>query len=235
MLVDIMVKIVLEVYESFVTVNKKGQKQILVECLNALYGMMVASLLYYQKFTNSLKKKGFKVNPYDVCVWNKQINGKQCTICFHVDDCKISHSSKEVVDHIIKWLRNDYESIFEDGSGKMKVNHGKVHKYLGMTLIFLVDQQVKISMVDYAKEVVAAWDKAPKHTDNGFKLVELKRVRKGKMCAAPEDLFKVDEDVTKLNVKQSTAFHNIVAKALYMMKRACPNASVSIAFLTTRV
>ena len=110
MLVDIMVKIVLEVYESFVTVNKKGQKQILVECLNALYGMMVASLLYYQKFTNSLKKKGFKVNPYDVCVWNKQINGKQCTICFHVDDCKISHSLKEVVDHIIEWLRNDYKS-----------------------------------------------------------------------------------------------------------------------------
>ncbi len=55
------------------------------------------------------------------------------------------------------------------------------------------------------------------------------------MCAAPEDLFKVDEDVTKLDVKQSTAFHNIVAKALYMVKRAHPDASVSIAFLTTRV
>lgn len=81
-MVDILVMIVPEIYESFVTVDKKGQQQILVECLNALYGTMVASLLYYQKFTNSLKEKGFKMNPYDACVWNKQINGKQCTIFF---------------------------------------------------------------------------------------------------------------------------------------------------------
>ena len=50
------------------------------------------------------------MNPYDAGVWNKKINGKQCTIRFHVDDCKIS------------WLRKDYESIFKDGSGKMKVS-----------------------------------------------------------------------------------------------------------------
>ena len=143
MLVDILVKIVPEVYESFVTVDKKGQQKKLVECLNALYGTMVASLLYYQKFTNSLKEKGFKMNPYDACVWNKQINGKQCTICFHVDDCKISHLSKEVVDHIIEWLRRDYERIFKDGSGKMKVNRGKVHKYLGMSLDFWSTDKLK--------------------------------------------------------------------------------------------
>jgi hypothetical protein len=235
MLVDILVKIAPEVYKSYVTVNKKGEKQILVECLNALYGTMVASLLYYNKFTNSLKEKGFKMNPYDACVWNKNINGKQCTICFHVDDCKISHSSKEVVSEIIEWLRRDYESIFEDGSGKMKVKRGKLHNYLGMDLDFSTDRQVKISMVDYVKEVIAAWDKAAKPSDDGFKVVESKRIKKGKTCAAPEDLFKVDEDSTKLDVKQSTAFHNIVAKALYMVKRARPDASVAIAFLTTRV
>ena len=33
----------------------------------------------------------------------------------------------------------------------------------------------------------------------------------------------------------STAFHNIVAKSLYLVKRARPDASVAIAFLTTRV
>ncbi len=235
MLVDILAKIAPEIYGPYVTVDKKGNKQLLVECLNALYGTMVAALLYYEKFTNSLKAKGFRMNPYDACVWNKKINGKQCTICFHVDDCKISHVSKKVVDEIIEWLRKDYESIFEDGSGKMKVSRGKIHKYLGMTLDFSTDRQVKISMVDYVKEVIEAWDKAPKTKDDGFKLVESKRGRKAKSCAAPEDLFKVDEDATKLDAEQSTAFHNIVAKALYMVKRARPDASVSIAFLTTRV
>ncbi len=75
-------------------------------------------------------------NPYDPCVWNKVIKGKQSTICFHVDDCKISHMSAKVNDITIEWLRRDYESIFMDGSGEMKVAQGKVHTHLGMKLDF---------------------------------------------------------------------------------------------------
>ena len=48
MLVDILVKIAPDVYKDYVTVNKKGKTQILAECLNMLYGTMVASLLYYK-------------------------------------------------------------------------------------------------------------------------------------------------------------------------------------------
>jgi hypothetical protein len=59
--------------------------------------------------------------------------------------------------------------------------------------------------------------------------------KKSKKCAAPEDLFRIDEDATKLSTEMSTAFHNIVAKALYLVKRARPDALVSIAFLTTIV
>ncbi len=58
MLVDMLLKIASEVYQSYVTIDKKGNKQLLVECLNALYGTMMASLLFHQKFTNSLKEKG---------------------------------------------------------------------------------------------------------------------------------------------------------------------------------
>ena len=233
MLVDILVKIAPEVYKDYVTVDKKGHKHILVECLNALYGTMVASLLYYQKFTGTLKKEGFTMNPYDLCVWNKIIDGKQCTICFHVDDCKISHRSKTVVDNIIEWLRKDYESVFEDGSGKMKINRGKVHKYLGMTLDFTTKGQVKISMIEYVKDIISAWEKASKSIYDGFTIV--KRGRKGKATAAPDDLFKVNEDSVKLNQDMAMSFHNIVAKALYLVKRARPDASVAIAFLTKRV
>lgn len=77
MLVDLLVEIVPDVYSDYVTTGKNGTKQLLVECLNALYGTMVASLLYYQKFTKSLANKGFIMNPYDPCVWNKEINGKE--------------------------------------------------------------------------------------------------------------------------------------------------------------
>ena len=117
----------------------------------------------------------------------------------------------------------------------MKVSRGKVHKYLGMILDFTTKGQVKISMIEYVKEVAAAWDKATKKMDDGFTTVQSKRGKKGRNSAAPDDLFKVDEDATKLDTEMGTTFHNIVAKALYMVKRARPDASVAIAFLTTRV
>ncbi len=97
-LVNILVTIAPDVYGPYVTVGKKGEKQLLVQCLTALYGTMVALLLYYKKFVKSLKSKGFKLNPYDPCVANKQVNGEQLTVCFHVDDCKISHLLPKVVD-----------------------------------------------------------------------------------------------------------------------------------------
>jgi hypothetical protein len=76
----------------------------------------------------SLTKQGYKINPYDGCMVNKVVNGKQVTICFHIDDCKISHKSFAVIDDTIAWLRSEYKSIFEDGSGQMKVHRGKIQK-----------------------------------------------------------------------------------------------------------
>jgi hypothetical protein len=71
---------------------------LIVECLNAVYGTMVAALLYYKKFVKSLTKHGFKLNQYDECVTNKIVKGKQITVCFHVDNCKISHKyAKEIL------------------------------------------------------------------------------------------------------------------------------------------
>ncbi len=107
-----------------------------------------------------------------------------------MDDCKISHKSKKIVDDTIEWIHKNYESIFEDGSGKMTVHQGKVHKYLGMTLDFSHKHEVRISMVDYVKDVVAAWDKIISIEDDGYKPIESKRSKKCR-SAAPEDLFNV--------------------------------------------
>ncbi len=114
-----------KVYSQYVTMGKKGDKQLLVECKNAIYGTMVAASPYYRKFAESLEMNEFIMNPYDPCVWNKIINGKQCTICFHVDDCKIFHGSVEVLDNILAWLREEYENVFTDGSGQNEVHQRK--------------------------------------------------------------------------------------------------------------
>lgn len=65
MFVDLLVKIAPDMYTKYVTIDKRGNKQILVECLNAFYSTMVASLLYSQKFTTCITKYGFKMNPYN--------------------------------------------------------------------------------------------------------------------------------------------------------------------------
>jgi hypothetical protein len=75
-LVDVLTSIAPDIYGPYVSTNKTGQKVLIVECLNAVYGTMVAALLYYKKFVKSLKSKGFKLNPYDPCVANKIVEGK---------------------------------------------------------------------------------------------------------------------------------------------------------------
>ena len=57
----------------------------------ALYSMLQSSLLYYKKLQEDIKLIGFEVNPYDPCLENCMVNGKQHTITWHVDDVKSSH------------------------------------------------------------------------------------------------------------------------------------------------
>ena len=76
-LVDILVSIAPNVYGLYVSTTKTEQKVLIVECLNSVYGTMVAALLYYKKFVESLVKQGFKLNPYDRRVTNMLSNGSR--------------------------------------------------------------------------------------------------------------------------------------------------------------
>jgi hypothetical protein len=220
-LVDILVEIAPDVYKSCVLKDKKGSKKLLVQCQNTLYGTMVASLLYYRKFVKILTD--IVINPYDPCVANEMIEGDQMTICFHVDDFKLSHRKTKVMDSMIEYLRQEYESIFEYGSGAMTVIRGKIHKYLGMTLDYTVRGQVKITMFDYIDEILTAFDKAePKGGCT-------------KTSSAPVILFRVDDNCENLKQDNAVEFHNLVANTLYSTKQARPNTCTAITFLTTRV
>jgi len=70
----------------------------------ALYGMLQAALLFWRLLSDTLIEWGFKLNEYNKCVANKIINGKQCTIIWHVDNLKILHVDPKVVNDLIKRL-----------------------------------------------------------------------------------------------------------------------------------
>ena len=69
---------------------------------------MTASLLYFNKFWNSIEYEGYESNPYDTCVTNKIIKGGYMTVCSHVDDCKLSHKITKVVLNNITWIDNEH-------------------------------------------------------------------------------------------------------------------------------
>ena len=93
-LVDIL-RNILSTYNPYVTRYKKGVKQFLVRFQYALYGKMVASLLYYHNFTRSLTDIGFGVNPYNPFVPIKMVDRLHMSICFHVNDFKLIHHKRK--------------------------------------------------------------------------------------------------------------------------------------------
>ena len=110
-----------EVYQKHTTKDKNWNTILYVRPLKALYVIVQASLLYYTKTIENLQSKGFNMSPYDPCVANKVIKGKQGTIIFHVDNMKIFHPDPRVVTNIIYWLKELYQTLPNGEIAKMKV------------------------------------------------------------------------------------------------------------------
>jgi hypothetical protein len=76
---EVVLKIDPKKYEKFM-VQENGKDVIYVVLTKALYGTLQAALLFWQNLSTQLQDWGYVINPYDFCVTNKTINGKQCTI-----------------------------------------------------------------------------------------------------------------------------------------------------------
>jgi len=199
-------------YEKFVVIEN-GKKVLYLQLLKALYGCFQSTLLWYNLFTNLLVRMGFKLNPYDLCIANSQIKGKQCTVAWYVDDNKISRLDDTVVTNIIEKIEAKF--------GKMTVTTGKHHVFLGMDITFNDhDGTVTILMKEYLKVAIA---------DSGMD------ASKVAPTPAKKDLFTVDDGSEQLEKRQGGIFHSIVAKLLYVSNRARTDAQLAIAFLCTRV
>ncbi len=214
-LVDMLVQLDPESYGRHV-VYENGKKVLYVQVIRAIYGMLQAALLWYQKFRSDLEEEGFKFNDYDPCVANKMICGKQQTIRFHVDDILSSHVDPMVNDDFVQWLDWKYGSI-----GQVKITRGKVHEYLGMTLDFSQDGKVIVDMRDYVKGMLESFPM---------------KLKKTQVAATPasESLFNQGNS-PDLDDKKKEDYHTMVAKGLFVSKRGRPDIHPTIAVLSTRV
>ena len=213
-LVEYLCAFAYEKYAKFVRRDKKGEKVLYVMMLKALYGMLIASLLYYKKFVRDIQSIGFELNPYDPCVANRMVGGKQHTITFHVDDIKSSHVDPKVNDKFKEWLSKMYS---QDGIGEVKVTRGERHDYLAMMLDFSEEGKLKIDQVEYVKAMCESFPEKLKNVSSPW----------------TEKLFDVTES-EQLNTEKSSTFHTYVMKIMFVAKRARQDVLPGVAFLATR-
>ena len=215
-----MVKMLLQIdeqmYREYVVVER-GEQVMYMELLKALYGTLCAARLFWQKLSKQLIDVwGFVPNKYDDCVVNKEINGKQMTVVWHVDDLKVSHVDHREVEKFIHQM--------EETFGKetpLSVSHGKKHDYLGMSLDFSQKGEVRINMQHYIDMML---HDAPKEMDGISS------------TPAAAHLFKTNmEDSKLLDDQRKKIFVHLVMQGLYLSQRGRPDIRTSIAFLCSRL
>ena len=198
-------------YKNYVVYEGKV-KVLYVRCNKAIYGCVVSGVLWYELFSETLEQHGFITNPYDFCIANATIDGKQCTIGWFVDDTKISHVDPNVVTNII--------SILETRFGKMKVTRGNHHTFLGMNIKYLKDGTATVHMPSYITEAIK---------ESGLDVTKTA----SSPCAST--LLVVDKSSPLLPTHQARRFHSIVAKLIYVGTRARTDILLALSFLCGRV
>ena len=191
---------------------ENGKQALYLQLLKALYGCMESALLWYDLYHSVLLDFGFTVNKYDKCVANRMVNGQQQTICWYVDDNKISHMDRSVNEAVIAKI--------EERFGELTVQRGRKFVFLGMNIEITADHSIKIDTKEYIQECIDAFDGCTNREVNSPHSARL---------------FKVNGDSPQLSNARADAFHSITAKLLWIMKRARPDIETPISFLCTRV
>jgi hypothetical protein len=141
-----------------------------------------------------------------MCVANKTINSKQCTICWRVDNLKMSHVDQEVLESIVKQL--------EAKHSPMTITRGTTHTYVVMNIVYNNDKTVTIDMIQYVKEILEDFlESITKATSN---------------TPVASYLFEVDDECEKLSPEMAKVFHKTVAKLLFLGKQGRPDVQLPI-------
>ena len=127
-----------------------------------------------------------------------------------MDDLKISHVSKAVVQNVLKILEKRY--------GSLVTAVGPKFDYLGINMDFSKRGLLIVDMTEMTGKIIQSCVDMPGEA----------------VTPAANHLFSVNEQCDKLSDEAAQRFHTLVAKLLFVCKRARPDIQVAVAFLTTR-
>ena len=151
-----------------------------------------------------------------MCTFNMIMNGEQTTVQFHVDDLKVSHKDRAVLDYFLDEHRSEFGQ--ED---ELLENKGIVQEYLGITIDYSIAGKVVFTMFNYLEGVIVEPADGLKNSCSYY--------------LGNNQLFKVDDDSPSLLPKETEIFHRHFARLLFASKRARPDIQVCVTFLCTQV
>lgn len=200
-------------YKQYVA-EENGKRVLYVRVLRTIYGCIESALLWYELYMKTLKGMGFTLNPYDKCVANKVINGKQCTITWYVDDNKLSHDDPKVVKEVLENINEHF--------GDLVIYRGNEHNLLGMKIA--IDRKNKNVVIDMREQIEEALEMFGNEVDETV------------ASPAKRRLFVTYDGIAKeLEEERREIFHSVTAKLLFIMKRARPDIETTVSYLMTRV
>ena len=106
-MVDMICKIDPSYYDKIIWSKDRKKKCLYVCPIKAVYRTLLEAIIFYNKLSKHLTDHGFVQNQYDMCTFNKMVNGEQITVQFHVDDLKVSHKEQSVLEDILGNLKSD--------------------------------------------------------------------------------------------------------------------------------
>jgi hypothetical protein len=147
---------------------------------------------------------------------NKNVEGTQLTVAWHVDDLKVSHAQSTVVNQFIADMEGEFGK-----ETRLNKSRGKVHDYLGMTLDFSKPGEVTVTMIDYIKGIL--------HDAPG-------EMRGSAATPAANHLFEINQvNPVPLGKEKAEIYVRIVMQLLYLSQRARPDICTAVSFLCGRL
>ena len=156
------------------------------------------------ELSSTLVKLGFQLNPYDACIKNAVIKGTLFTICWYVDDNKLSHADDST----------DVIAKIEFKFGKLTVTYGCKHQFLRMEIIFNKKGTVAIGMSHYVGQAIEMFGETFCYSV---------------VTPVTLHLFKIQDNDTDLDQKKAKTFHSMFSLLLYVSKHCRLNIQMAIA------
>ena len=120
----------------------------------------------------------------------------------------------KVNDEFATWAEQTYGS---DKLGHVKVYRGKRHDYLGMILDYSLAGKLQVDMKYYIDKMIEEYPYPIKPANSPWN----------------DNLFKINEESSPLDNRDSEIFHSTVMKGMFLVKRGRPDAETAFSFLCT--